>query len=382
MAVGEMQKLDIARAEDPLAGAQVEKLTGDEGNAWMPYFNQALFDEQGRLIVHSDRGGDVQLYLLDVEQATMRQLTAEPGGLRRHQSTILPSRGQAAYLAGRKLNLVDLESGRSEPLFEVVEGFEPGILSPTADGSSVTFVTIEALETVIQAGLTTQYANFYEKLYRHPTSVIFRIDTTSGKPDAIWGEREWISHVIVSPTDPNVVVFCHEGPWDRVQRLWRVRADNGECRPLVAHGKLISRTGHEYFNRWGEVVAQYSRRMTPRSKDWLHYNCVVDADGNEERFWRFPSHMPTHIQGSNSDRNLLVGDGCWTSESSTDGRSCLGLIRHGDSERCELTPLCRHDTSWKTQMSHPHPVFSPDDAWIYFNAERDGQNAVYRVRVP
>jgi len=43
--------------------------------------------------------------------------------------------------------------------------------------------------------------------------------------------------------------------------------------------------------------------------------------------------------------------------------------------------LCRHDTSWRTQNSHPHPALSPDDRWVVFTSDRGGKCQVYMAQV-
>lgn len=380
MAIGEVTSVRPEAVRDPLTGATVERLTPRGAHWWMPYFNQSLIDGN-RLLVGSEVSGTVQLHLLDLVSGELRQLTAETEGIGRHSATLLPGRGQVCYWAGKDLCRVDLETGERVELWRLPDGFGASILSPTADGSTVTFAACEVLETAIAAPLRNQYANMREKLYRRPSCLIWRIDTTTGDPQVVWGEREWISHVLVSPTEPDLVLFCHEGPWDLVQRLWLVSAATGVCKPVLADTPHLSRVGHELFDDQGRIVVQVSRRMTPKAKDWIHYNCVTDVHEVDPRYYRFPANMPSHIQ-SNHACDLWVGDRGFTQAGDEHGNACLAILRHLETERVEVTPLCRHDTSWQTQMSHPHPVFTPDDRHILFNAERDLENAVYRVAVP
>ncbi len=378
MPVGEIVPVAFESHRDALTGATVDCLTPGDHESWMPYFNQALFDG-GRLLVHSDRGGATQAYLLDLSAGSMLQLTDEPGGISDHATTILPGRGAIACLAGNEVKRVDFESLAARSLYTVVPGFRGSILSASGDGSSVTFATVEKLETSTQVA-GQQYSTMRETHYRRPSSVIFRVDTETGRPEAVWGEREWISHVIVSPIDADVVVFCHEGSWDRVHRLWRVRVSTGECGPVLDEPRHLTRCGHELFGPDGQIVVQYSRRMTASARDWVHYNCVTDPDGHGPRFWRFPAGMPGHVQVSR-DPALLVGDRAYPQAGFEAATASLSLIRHREDEQCEVTVLCRHDTSWSTQRSHPHPVFTPDDRFVCYNSDHGGRNRVYRVPV-
>ncbi|MGD9497972.1 MAG: oligogalacturonate lyase family protein [Armatimonadota bacterium] len=46
-----------------------------------------------------------------------------------------------------------------------------------------------------------------------------------------------------------------------------------------------------------------------------------------------------------------------------------------------MTRLCRHPPSWQTQLSHPHPIFSPDDRWALFTSDAGGACNVYMADV-
>ncbi len=36
---------------------------------------------------------------------------------------------------------------------------------------------------------------------------------------------DWLNHLLFSPTDPTLLMFCHEGPWHKVDRIWTIRTD-------------------------------------------------------------------------------------------------------------------------------------------------------------
>jgi len=290
---------------------------------------------------------------------------------------MLPTQGACAVIAGREVKRVSLDGASTEVIYETPKGFQPAVLSPTADGESVTFCYSEVLNLSTRTGRI--YSDFFERFYRRPASVVMRVRTDGSGAEALWGEREWISHVSVSPTDPDIVVFCHEGPWHLVQRLSVVRASTHEVWPLLVQRPYLDRSGHEYFTASGRLVTQWSTRETPSSPQWTYYNALVDPSGENLEMYRYDGAQPTHMQTS-PDESLFVGDGCNLPDVS-DGRGMMALIRH-EGDRAILQPLCRHDTSWLTQHSHPHPVFSPDGSSVLFNSDREGRSNVYLVRIP
>ena len=42
---------------------------------------------------------------------------------------------------------------------------------------------------------------------------------------------DWLNHLQFSPTDPTLLMFCHEGPWHKVDRIWTDPRHRREPRP-------------------------------------------------------------------------------------------------------------------------------------------------------
>ena len=376
MAVGDTATLEFTTCNDPATGAAVTRLTDNVGDTIFPYFTQVLFSDDGAgVLLSGNRTGDWQAYLLDLDSGRLLQLTDEPGGISCHTASILPTQNACGVIAGGTVKRVSLDGSSCETLYETPEGFRPSVLSPTSDGSSVTFCYSEALNLSTKTGKI--YSDFLEHLYRRPTCVVMRVRTDGSGAEAVWGERQWISHVNVSPADPDIVCFCHEGPWDLVQRLWIVRASTHEVWPLLIQRRHLDRSGHEYFTASGRLVTQWSTRETPTSSRSVHYNAVVDPSGENLEMFRYDGPHPSHIQTS-PDETLLVGDTCHLPDVENP-RGMMSLVRH-EGERAVMQPLCRHDTSWLTQHSHPHPVFTPDGEHVLFNSDREGNSNVYMTR--
>jgi oligogalacturonide lyase len=56
--------------------------------------------------------------------------------------------------------------------------------------------------------------------------VLFTIDLTgSGKVTQLLHSTDWVNHLLFSPTDPTLLMYCHEGPWQKVDRIWTIRTD-------------------------------------------------------------------------------------------------------------------------------------------------------------
>jgi oligogalacturonide lyase len=199
-----------------------------------------------------------------------------------------------------------------------------------------------------------------------------RIDTGSGEPKAVWGENAWISHVIIHPHQPDIIVFCHEGGSMSKQRMFTVDASVRRGRqpsPLY-----LQRPGescvHEYFTREGEGGFQYEVEREGRME---YYNAFIRPDGTWIRQYLLPGRRPGHIQ-SNTDNTLIVGDKGHLSADDTTGGDYMSLMTHSNG-REHVRRLCRR-VPGPTQYSHGHPVFSWDDKWVLFNSRLGAREGI------
>ena len=148
-----------------------------------------------------------------------------------------------------------------------------------------------------------------------------------------------------------------------------------EAQPLFRqeHGESCC---HEYFTQQGEVGFQCSVRSEGEDAG---FNCFVRADGTYLRQFLLPGPRPGHIQ-SNSDNTLIIGDRGHLGPDDEEGGRYMSLMTHANG-RAEVRRLCRHDTSWRQQIGHPHPIFSPDDRWVLFSSDAGGKCNVYMADV-
>jgi oligogalacturonide lyase len=55
--------------------------------------------------------------------------------------------------------------------------------------------------------------------------VLFVIDLRTGELRTLLHSTDWINHLLFSPADPNLLMYCHEGPWQKVDRIWLIYTD-------------------------------------------------------------------------------------------------------------------------------------------------------------
>lgn len=376
MAVGEVLEAQIDEYRDEHTGALVRRLTGDGSDNVHLYFTSTSFVGAGaeRVVLSSDRAGGRAYFLLEIAERRLVQVTE--ANVTSFSQACLDPAGRLFQFQGRTLMVTDLSTLVTEELYRVPEGFAPALPTCTADGSHVAFAYREEIATSTETGVI--YSTMGERYYQHPACVIMRIETATGRALSVWGERNWISHVCIHPTRPDIILFCHEGGSHVTQRMWTV--DASIPRGRLARPLFVQRPEdacvHEYFTAQGEVGFQLTQQSEGQA---LHFNAFVRPDGSWLREFLLPGPRPGHIQ-SNSDNTLVVGDRAYLSPDGTEGHAFMAVIRHVNG-RGEVTRLCRHDTSWKTQPSHPHPIFSPDDRWVLFTSDAGGACNVYMADV-
>ncbi|MHC4401761.1 MAG: oligogalacturonate lyase family protein [Planctomycetota bacterium] len=366
---------EIQEHQDEETGARVRRLTADGSDNVHIYFTSESFVGGGsdNVVFASNRSGRFQFHLLEIPAGRLTQIT-DGDDVSPNMACVDPA-GRLFYFDGPVLRSVSLDRLEDRELYRVPEGNRPALPTCTADGKHVAFAYSEARPVSTETGRI--YSTMAERFYQRPSCVVMRIDTESGEAVAAWGERAWISHVLIHPRRPEAIVFCHEGGSYVAQRMWTV--DLSSRRGRMAKPLYPQRPGefcvHEYFTRQGDVGFQYE---VDREGQMEYYNGFIRVDGTWIRQFLLPGRRPGHVQ-SNSDNTLLVGDSGYLGPDDRDGRNYMSLMTHANG-RAHVRRLCRR-VPGKTQHSHGHPVFSLDDQWVLYNSKIGETHNVYMADV-
>lgn len=366
---------EIQESKDEQTGARVRRLTADGSDNVHLYFTSESFLAGGsnRVVFASNRSGKFQYHLLDIPAGRLVQVT-DSEEVSPNMACVDPA-GRLFYFDGPALRCVKLDSLEDRELYRVPQGTRPALPTCTADGKYVAFAYREDFAVSTETGKI--YSTMAETYYRRPSCVIMRIDTSSGEALAAWGERAWISHVLIHPQNPDLILFCHEGGSHVSQRMWTV--DLSKVRGRTPAPLYPQRPGefcvHEYFTRCGEVGFQYEVERDGRTE---YYNAFIRPDGTWIRQFLLPGRRPGHIQ-SNTDNTLVVGDCGYLGPDDRDGGDYMSLMTHGNG-RAHVRRLCRR-VPGKTQHSHGHPVFSLDDQWVLYNSMIGETHNIYMADV-
>ncbi|PAW79294.1 MAG: hypothetical protein B9S32_04925 [Verrucomicrobia bacterium Tous-C9LFEB] len=361
---------EIITYQDSTTGRTVRQLTAHKCHSHHFYFtNPGWWDQGHRLLMGSDRGGRTNLYSIHLESGEITQHTdADMPGPPRETSFLFaavnPKRSECYFWRGPQLMAIDLLSNRERQLWTCPADYLPNMLNVTADGRFVCSVIYEDLSTRFKVDLMNGYVGFAEYFEAHPHSKIIRVPVDGGPCETLWEEDNWIGHINTSPTRSDLLTYCHEGPWDKVDnRMWILNLETGKTQAVRRRKMPTEFVGHEYWYADGETLGFHGSR--PDLGGFFGSVRYDDSDQREYSAEGDTGH--THSR----DCSLIVGDA---------GRHVRLWGRQGDRYG-KSRLLCEHNGTSKTQQLHIHPRFSPDGKKVVFTSDRGGYGQVYEVEV-
>jgi oligogalacturonide lyase len=227
---------------------------------------------------------------------------------------------------------------------------------------------------------------------RRPLRLV-TINTKSGEVKTLLKGTDWYNHIQFSPTDPALLMFCHEGPWHKVDRTWTIRTNGSALTMVHKRTMLMEIEGHEFFSGDGKMI--WYDLQTPKSQVfWLAgYNVTTG-----ERIWYNMTKPEWSVHFNVSpDGKLFAGDGGgpnsvaapdngqWIylfrpelTADKTDGKlpNAKDLVKPGVFRAEKLVNLAKHNYSLE-----PNVTFTPDQKWIVFRSNMFGPTHVFAVEV-
>ena len=374
---------------DPDTGHRIVRLTDEPGSASL-YFNQNGYTADGKEMVYTTPEG---ISVLNLETHAARQVVK--GRLR---IIVTGHKTQNVYyLRGDRVCSTDVDSGVTR---------EIATLPPQG-----TVATINADETLLagtytegsrQAPYTTggqqpqqllQPQNkgqmMEERLAAHIPMGLFTINVKTGEVKTIHKSTDWLNHLEFSPTDPTLLMFCHEGPWHKVERIWTMRTDGSHTTKVHTRTMAMEIFGHEFWSADGKTI--WYDLQTPRGEVfWLAgYNV-----GTGVRTWYHLERDEWSIHFNvTRDGTLFCGDGgdpgqvaharngqwiyLFRPELTVNrGIEDKNLVNPGVLHAEKLVNMAKHD-----YRLEPNVSFTPDQKWVVFRSNMLGPTYAFAVEV-
>lgn len=395
---GKKYQFEMSAQKDPTTGIEVLRITDNKGIYDRPYFTTRQFDKAGRytLFVSDFTGTSIvknpdapaigkvgfgELFLLELATGTALQVTQGEAIKMGHGAHAMmgPDGKKAYYYSNEYLKEVDLETLESRELMWIPYSYNFHSLSITDDGRYIAFSVVEEVTL-----LTSKFANplaeaapgARERFFKQPSSLVIRYDTQLNTAETVFGGHYRITHASLMPGNGDLMIYCHDGPWHLVQRMWTARVSTDEIKPLIVQQHNLEGVVHEFFTPSGRIGAQYSYRYKPDMPFFMFADIFVDFDGSNEERYYYPYKRPGHVS-VNYNETLGVGDRAMLTPDMKDSDRYVSLIEYNkETHKAEVSLLCAHDTSGK-KSAHVHPVFTPDGKHIIFSSDKEGKLNIY-----
>lgn len=373
---------------DKSTGHELVRLTDTAGDYRSFYFHNNPFIPQvkneGDIMVfygstqrrQSDRwyrGGEPrQLFSINLKTKEVKQIT-------NHSTPIF------GEIVGKKLREVFYQS-RDTVFATNVDNLETRIIFVMPDSTRGGITTLNADETLLAGTLSEtkkdsllknnpRKSDFFNLIFEaRLLHSLFTINIETGKMEIIHSDTAWLNHVQFSPTNPNHLMFCHEGPWHKLDRIWLI--DIKEKMPRLMHKRTMDMeiAGHEFFSRDGKTI--WFDLQIPKGKTFLLAGVDIET-GIEKRYTMKRDEWSIHFNIS-PDQKSFAGDGGDPSQvaKAENGQWIYLFHLKGDNLKSEkLVNMMQHDYDLE-----PNVHFTPDGKWILFRANFEGKSQIYGVK--
>ncbi len=399
---GKFYNLERREYKDPTTGINIIRLTDNKAFYDRPYFTTTQFSADGRytLFVSDFTGTSVirnpnapavgkigfgELFLLDMTNGSALQVTEGEAIKMGHGAhcMISPKGDKAYFYSNEYVKEVNLQTLEVKNLIYVPFSYNFHSLSITDDCRYIAFSVVEEIP-LLTAGFADPLAESApgarERYFNGPRSLIIRYDLATDFAECVFGGHHRITHASLKPDDGNCILFCHDGPWHLVQRMWTAKVSSDDVSPLFVQQHNLEGVVHEFFTPSGRIGAQYSFRYKSDMDFFQFADIFIDFDGNNQERYYYSFSRPGHVS-INHTETLGCGDAAAIRADIDHPERYVSLISYDkDRHKADLEILCEHNTSGK-KSAHVHPVFTPDDKYVVYSSDADGMLNIYMAEV-
>jgi len=205
---------------------------------------------------------------------------------------------------------------------------------------------------------------------------LYTVNIKTGEVKTFHQATDWLNHVQFSPTDPALMMFCHEGPWHKVDRIWTVRTDGTGLTKIHTRTMEMEIAGHEFFSADGKTI--WYDLQTPKGKEfWL---AGYDLATGKTTRYKIPREQWSVHYNIAPNGKLFAGDGGGPHSVAAPGNGQWIYLftpqSNGELKAERLVNLAKHDYTLE-----PNVTFTPDLRRLVFRSNMHGATHVYAVEI-
>jgi oligogalacturonide lyase len=384
---------------DPDTGHRVIRLTREPGSDSF-YFNVNGYTPDGKRMVYTTPEGISILDLTTLEAKPIVKGPAKPIIVATKTPTLYYSKPTAdPYFS--TLWSVNLDTGVSQKIADLPRRASVVTINADETLGAGTFIEGNATDGGAYDGTPQQPAArmsstnlgepankgqmMAQRLAAKLPMTMFTINLKTGNLTTLLEHStDWLNHLQFSPTDPTLLLYCHEGDWQEVDRIWTIRTDGTHNELVHKRTMVMEIAGHEWWGADGQTL--YYQLHFPRGgrvSFIASYNVATGA-----RTWlQYDAQSQSSIHDNSSpDGQLFCGDGdnqspwifLFRPVLVRDRGPTLGtnLIQGGYLESERLVNMSKQN-----YRLEPNPSFTPDMKFIVFRSNMFGPDYAFAVEV-
>ena len=375
---------------DKTTGHKVIKLTRREGSNMSFYFhnnpyvgNKMVFYETNsqnsnkndsiKQEIYNVSAGNKQIYTVDLTTLKVDQITSQKSPM--NGEIVAPKNHLVYYQINDSIFSTSIDTKETKLVYVFPADFKAGITTLNSDETLLAGAWSSDKEKEILKNNPNK-SSYFNLIYeaREPRT-LFTIDVKTGALTKLFTDSAWLNHVQFSPTDPKLLMFCHEGPWHKVDRIWTINIDTKQIKLMHKRTMDMEIAGHEWFSPDGKVI--WYDLQQPRSVSFFVSGTDVTT-GKEKKYGLTRDEWSIHFNVS-KDQSMFCGDGGNEGQvaKAKNGMWIYLFKPSGDKFLSEkLVNMKHHNYSLE-----PNVHFSPDGKWVIFRANFEGGSQVYAVQI-
>lgn len=358
---------------DPDTGHRVIRLTKEPGSASL-YFHQYAYGGDKMIFTTREGISTVNLKTHEIEQVVKGRNGQQVVGRKNHT---------VYYTQDGSIKATNLDTKETREILKMPAWMRGG--SGLAVNADETLLAGSSLQEGVDPRNTAppqgpgpaQEGRLEARFNLKLPMWLYTVNIKTGEVKTFHPATDWLNHVQFSPTDPGLIMFCHEGPWHKLDRIWTIRTDGSGLRKIHTRTMDMEIAGHEFFGQDGKTI--WYDLQTPKYKDfWLAG--VVLKSGNPIRYHLKREEWSVHFNVSPNGK-MFAGDGGGPNSVAAPGNGQWIYLftpkgKGKEIQAEKLVNLAKHNYTLEPNVS-----FTPDAKWIVFRSNMYGPTQVYAVEV-
>ncbi|MEI8290992.1 MAG: oligogalacturonate lyase family protein [Verrucomicrobiota bacterium] len=382
---------------DSATGHRVIRLTREPGSESF-YFNYNAYTPDGKKMAYTTPGGISVLNLSTLETKLVVKGSNKTISVGHRTPNLYYTRtvGDRYYST---LWCVNLETGESKKIADLPRRATVATINADETLGAGTFIEGDANAGGAYDGTPQQTASrlsptnlgepankgelMARRLAAKLPMTMFTIDLKTGKLTTLLEHStDWLNHLQFSPADPALLLYCHEGSWEKVDRLWTIRTDGTQNQLIHRRQMEMEIAGHEWWGADGRTL--YYQLHFP-SGGHVSFIASYNVDTQERVWLQYNPDQSSIHDNSSPDGKLFCGDGDAHSPwiflfrpKLVRDRQTLGtnLIKGGYLESEKLVNMSKHN-----YRLEPNPSFTPDQKFVVFRSNMFGPDYAFAVEI-